>query len=592
MASEYWKRYWSRRKLLGASVTAGTGVAGIALVGCGDDDDDDDGGTPPGGAGATTTTTAGTSPTTEQPRPGGTARYPLEGTNSGNPPTIFPFENLTYTVQHPSSLHYSRLLKGRSGPDVNIADNTELEGDIVQALPEQPDEVTYVFKMKPNVAFHDKPPMNGRVANAQDVARTYDAFLAMSQNAAGWKAVVDKFEATDEETITATLLAPFAPFLVTHASSAEALWFIPVETIDNDQVKSDPVGTGPWVFRQFETSVAMRWDKHPKYHDAPLPYFDKVEASLNNDPQRIVASLQSGDFDWSHFDGTFYNDAQSKLDKEGTYTYEPTAVLGGLYFNFDNKPFDDVRVRLALSRAMDRDGLLELTDQTGQGDWQSHISPALTPYFISPKSQASDFGPSAENFVYDPAEAKSLLSAAGFPDGLPIKITANVDRYGAAAQQSWEAIASSISQAGFQPELTFQEYGAYIQSTFLGKIPEGVGLGPLIGSPRDPDNIFFTNFHSQSARHNWGGTPIAEQAELDAMYDRQRTLLNMSERLQAIKEIQQKMAESMLVVPYTGAALFKYFQPWVQNMYPKNGYPWHVESIAKAWFTEERLQKG
>ena len=76
---------------------------------------------------------------------------------------------------------------------------------------------------------------------------------------------------------------------------------------------------------------------------------------------------------------------------------------------------------------------------------------------------------------------------------------------------------STTPYHGFEIELEYMEYGAYIQSIFVGKIPEGaVGLGPLIGSPRDPDNNFFSNFHTSAPRHNWGGTPIPEQAELDA----------------------------------------------------------------------------
>src|SRR5689334_2966412 len=53
---------------------------------------------------------------------GGTLRYPLHGISSGDPPTLYPFENLTYLTQNPSSLHYSRLLRGQSGPDIGITD--------------------------------------------------------------------------------------------------------------------------------------------------------------------------------------------------------------------------------------------------------------------------------------------------------------------------------------------------------------------------------------------------------------------------------------------------------------------------------------
>src|SRR5687767_12283447 len=65
-----------------------------------------------------------------QGKVGGTVRYPLVGVASGEPPTLFPYENLTYLAQHPGALHYSRLLRSVAAKDVAISDHTRLEGDI------------------------------------------------------------------------------------------------------------------------------------------------------------------------------------------------------------------------------------------------------------------------------------------------------------------------------------------------------------------------------------------------------------------------------------------------------------------------------
>jgi ABC-type transport system substrate-binding protein len=171
-------------------------------------------------------------------------------------------------------------------------------------------------------------------------------------------------------------------------------------------------------------------------------------------------------------------------------------------------------------------------------------------------------------------------------------MTGNVDRYGAGAQQMWELFASMLSQNGFNIELAFQEYGSYIQSTYLGDIAEGIGGGPLIGSPRDPNDIFSPNMESSSARHNWGGTPIDEMPEIDADLAAQRKIFDVEERVAFIQDIQRKMAESMLVVPYTGGAGYGYVQPWVQNFHDKIGYAVHRTSITESWFTQERIDEG
>jgi peptide/nickel transport system substrate-binding protein len=597
--ADYWDRWWtqraSRRRMLAGGGVAAAGVAGLALVGCGDDDDEGSTATATStgtaSGSATGTATQGT-PTTGSPVKGGTFRYPLMGMSSGDPPTLFPFENLTYLAQHPAALHYSRLMRSANGPDVDPSDHTALEGDVVAEY-EQPDDVTYVFTLKDNVAYHDKAPMNGRLMTSQDVIDTWEAFKGLSQNAAGWNLVVKSFEAPDERTVRVTLNNPFAPFLTTNASSPEGLWLVPAEAIDSGAVKTDPVGTGPWVFESYETGVSMNWSRHDKYFDAAdFPHYDRIESSLLKDPQRLIQALQSGDFDMAGLSGSVYGDAHSKVDAAGIEIFEPSPSMGGIYFNYDNEPFRDARVRIALSRAMDRANILKAMDQTGKGDAHSFIAASLAPYWMSPLS-GTEWGAAANNWKYDPAESKKLLQAATGSDKLQFKVIANIDRYGAAMQQIAELLQATLPESGFEVELEFMEYGAYIQSIFLGQIPAGaVGLGPLIGSPRDPDNQFFTNYHSSAPRHNWGGSPLAEQAELDKMFEDSRVILDLEERISYIKDIQVRMAEIMNVVPYTATSGYGYVQPWVQNYHHKSGYAVHVEAIAKSWFTEERAARG
>lgn len=590
----WWTSGLQRRATRRSALAVGGATAFLAACG-GGDDKKGQATTAAGGAtaaGQATTAAGGGTTAAAQPKPGGTLKQPLVGVSSGDPPTIYPYENLTYLAQVPSAFHYSRLLRSVNGADVAPEDHTKLEGDVAAKLPEQPDPVTYVFKLKPNVVFHDKPPVNGRKATSKDWVQNWEAFKAKSQNASGFSTVIDKMEAVDDLTLKVTIKSPFAPFLVTHMSTTEGLWLIPTETIDNNQVQNDPIGSGPWIFRQWEKGVAIRWDRNAKWHDGPLPYFAKTEQSLNNDPQRILAALQTGDLDVSGLNGPSYEEAKKKLDPKGQDTFFQNQVQGGFYFNFDNKPWGDKRVRQALSMALDRDGYLKVQDLTRKGDWLSHISIAMAPYYMSPKSAKAEFGPNAKYYEKNIAEAKKLLEAAGVTTPLSFKLRANVDRYGAEAKQAWELFANTITEAGFKPELVYEEYGAYIQSTFLGKIPDGAAVGPFIGAPRDPDDIFSRLYSSASPRHNWGGTPIPEMAQIDAMFDKQRTLLDLQERIKYIKDIQRTMAESMLVVPYHGSAGYAWSSPNLVNYYWKNGYGYPTESSAKAWFTDERIKKG
>src|SRR5690606_32154506 len=124
-------------------------------------------------------------------------------------------------------------------------------------------------------------------------------------------------EAVDEHRIKFTLREPYAPFLVVQASTYEGLWFIPVETINNGQVQSDPVGTGPWVFESYDSGVSINWRRNENYFREGWPYYDRAQASLVGDPQRLIAGLRSGDLDFAALNSAVYEDANSQLDPAG-----------------------------------------------------------------------------------------------------------------------------------------------------------------------------------------------------------------------------------------------------------------------------------
>src|SRR5690606_35439735 len=103
-------------------------------------------------------------------------------------------------------------------------------------------------------------------------------------------------------------------------------------------------------------------------------------------------------------------------------------------------------------------------------------------------------------------------------EGLEVEVVSNVDRYGPAAQQQWEAAKALMNDAGFNAQNIYQEYGAYIQSSYFAKYPGSgreITLGPIFGTVLDPDDLMLACYWSGSSRHNWGGTPPPEMAALD-----------------------------------------------------------------------------
>jgi peptide/nickel transport system substrate-binding protein len=539
------------------ALIAGGGAA--FMVACGSDKQEE---SRAPAAATTAPQAAGTSAPAQQaaqPKAGGTLRMPLVGLSSANPPTLDPYKNLTYLAQIPAGFHYSRLLK--IVPQKDPLDFATFEGDGARALPEQPDPRTYIFKLRENMKWQNVAPVNGRKLTAEDVVYTANRFAQSGANRGGWNLIVEKVEAVDPVTVKITTKTPTGIFL-SLAASPEHLWLIPKEVVETDLAEKQPIGSGPFIFESFTPSVSIKWKKNPDWYDAPRPHVANIEASLVGDPSTIIANLKSGQFDGSLLDSAIYNSVKKEVPNL-TLDLSGDQVIGGFYFDYNVKPWNDIRVRQALSMSYDRDGSTKATDQTGGNRWFTAIS-ELAPFYLDPRD--SKFGPNGKYFKRDVAEAKKLLAAAGNPNGLTTGLISSFTAYGAAYGQLFEIAQATIKEAGFTTNLVNQEYGAYISTTFLGKFPEGQGLaiGPL-QVPLEPDSIFYTIYHPSSTRHSWSGEgegSLAQDAQLLKMFADQRAELDRNKRLALIQEIQRYMAEKMYMVPFSAKTSVQGFQPW------------------------------
>ncbi|MCY3922672.1 MAG: ABC transporter substrate-binding protein [Chloroflexi bacterium] len=686
----YWQRMrrrrMSRRALLGASARAGVGAAGLALVGCGDDDDDD------GQAAAQVQQQQQAMQQQAQQQAmqqqqqqaaeqqaqqadqqhamqqeadqqqaavaaasdivrGGTRTAPFVGPYSGNPPTLDPYENLTYRAQIPSGFHYSKLIQAITGREgVNPINLAEYEPDLSASMPEIPDDTTFVFQIRDDATWHDVEPLNGRQVTLDDIVMTHDRFQEISPNAAGWNDVVSAFEPGEDNSLTFKLHRPHAPFL-TLAGSSQHLWVIPQEIVDDGTVAQRPVGSGAWIFDSYEPDVALNWRRNPNWHRSndyghDLPLMDGIVATMNGDTNVLIPALGEGSLDFSQLSPAIYKqalEAAPQIEEDG-YVFTPNTVPGGFYFNFSIPPWNDVRVRQALSLAMNRNDILSATDDTGRGGWMTGIS-QLPPYWMDPQD-LDKFGETFEGedsgilfhrgvaLSNDEAlqKARELLSAAGYPEGISATVHHTPD-YGATVVNFYEACTLSASEGGFQFEYFGKEYAAYIASIFRGNFPDDwdgesthLAIGPLYGGATDPEDLFAACYARTSGRHNWGSaartpdnienvlaldtggnagpenwTPHPNAAvgggpetdeRLHEMFDVQKGILDLEERIEYINDIQRYMATKMYIVPYTAAPGVYAFNPWMKQIdvstgqaisatpriWPKATYGWGQES--------------
>jgi len=223
------------------------------------------------------------------------------------PPVHFdPHQTIAFSTMLVLSFAYSRLVKVKAGPSV-VPGTQPLEGDLAESW-SQPNDTTYVFKLRKGVRWHPKPPVNGRELTAEDVKYTYERFLTIKGNGnRGILEQIERVEAPDKYTVRFILKEPYAWFLDVLASTAT--WIIAKESVElhGDLKKPESViGTGPWMLERYDPGTRIVFVRHPGYFVPGLPYADGVDAKGNKMAAINVRCLEGIDLEQvpvTHFDG-------------------------------------------------------------------------------------------------------------------------------------------------------------------------------------------------------------------------------------------------------------------------------------------------
>ena len=203
-----------------------------------------------------------------------------------------------YRVQIPNTFTHSRLLKHKAGPSVAPA-TFPIEGDLAESW-SQPNETTYVFKLRKGVRWHPKPPVNGRELTAEDVRYTVERFLTVKGNPTAYMLKsVDRVEAVDRYTVKFVLKEPFS-WLLDVLANPMAVAIVARECVEKfgDLKKAEAVvGTGPWMLDSYRPNVGLTFVRHPNYFVPGLPYIDRIEYLVDEDNASRMAAFLAGKYD-------------------------------------------------------------------------------------------------------------------------------------------------------------------------------------------------------------------------------------------------------------------------------------------------------
>jgi len=511
----------------------------------------------------------------QTPKKGGTLRFTL----ISDPVTGFdPQQTISFVTMVPLSFVYSRLVKVKAGPSVKPG-TYPLEGDLAESWT-QPNDTSYIFKLRKGVRWHNKPPVNGRELTADDVKYTYERFLTVAGNPN--KPVlesVDKIEALDKHTVKFTLKEPNAWFLDNLASTST--WIIAKECVEKfgDLKKVESVvGTGPWMLDRWEPNVRILYVRNPNYFLPGLPYADTVDAIIDKDPSSRLATWLAGKTDF----GPEYQQVVRRLDlavakqrKPGLQLAEyPWFTSGSTGFKIDKPPFNDIRVRRALSRATSQPEIFE-SNAFSQGHWVANPAvPAASAEWSIPIDQ---LGPEGRKlYEFSPADAKRLLAEAGHSNGIKVQVETPSTGYGPDFLDAVQVTIKNWKEGGIDAELKMKEYGAFISTTIYGKF-DSMFLG-LRGAWVDPEAYFY--------RIYMPGQPLnvmnVNDPKLTEMITLQRRTFDVAKRKQIVFDIQRYLAEQALFGSNGSVKVVSAWDSHIKNFMPNNGFDFGGRMMA-AW---------
>src|SRR6266581_1395909 len=472
------------------------------------------------------------------------------------------------------SFVHSTLVRYKVGAEIPPGTYT-VEPHLAESW-EAPDDLTYVFHLRRGIKWHNKPPLNGRELVADDVKFTIDRFLNEKANVLrDTLESVDRVEVVDRYTVKFVLKEPFV-WLAHRLANPEGMWIIAPEVVQKFGDLKTPesaIGTSPFLLERYEPNVKTVFKRNPAYFLAGQLYVDGVEWLVLEDESTGLAMYRTGQIDcgpW-HWWSVRQADLESLKKSHPHLMYRDflSIVTSGITMRTDQPPFNDVRVRRAISQALDRQAIIEAVYLRGEA------TPAIGRGLAEWSLPVDQLGAGAKYYQYDPKEAKRLLAEAGYPKGFKTQLTAT-SGLGRDLVDAAQLVQHFLKEVGIEVELKLQEYGAYTATTVQGKY-EGMVYGPSTGA-RDPDGPSYRMYvPDQPLNRGYVNDPT-----LTALLKKQRRTKDLEARKQLIEAFQRYVAEQQYYVYTISAMMTGSWQPYVKNYAPNQTFD-YGSRVAALW---------
>ena len=392
----------------------------------------------------------------------------------------------------------------------------ELEPQIAESW-EQTDDVTYVFKIREGVKFHD-----GSEVTAADVKFSLERAI----NSAAVSYIVDFIESVSDNgdgTVTIKTKYPYGPALRNLAIPFAAI--VPKALVEADEANFilNPVGSGPYQFVEWKQGDHITMKAFDDYYAGKAATENLIMRVVPENAQRSIA-LETGEVDLAY--GLSVNDIP-KVEDNPDLVANVISSLSCTYisFNLNKAPFDNPLVREALSIAIDRQAIVD-TINSGVGEpADAIIAPGVFGYYSTGVPE------------YNPERAKELLAEAGYPNGFSTTLWVNENQ---GRIEICQAIMAMLMDIGVECKLESMEFGSYISRTSAGE--HELACFGWTTSSGYADYTYYSLEHS-SQQGAPGNRSFISDPEVDQLIEDARSSSDEATRKELYQKLAIKLAE-------------------------------------------------
>jgi peptide/nickel transport system substrate-binding protein len=467
----------------------------------------------------------------EKPQYGGT----LTQVVGADLPSYDGHQEYTYSVLYATAPHYNLLLK--FDPD----NYPKIIGDLAESWTISKDQKAYTFKIHKGVKFHD-----GSLLTARDVKASYDHFIFPPQGVVSTRkafySMVEKVEAPDDRTVVFHLKWPAASFLGSLASPWNFIYKAEILAKDPQWYKKNVMGSGPFKFVEHVAGAYWAGKRNEDYFVKGRPYLDGFRVVFIRDRGTRAATIRGGrvhaDFRGEITPGQrdeIVRALGDKIQVQETNLITATTTL----FNTEQKPFNDPRVRRALTLAVDRwAGSKTLQKISNEKDVGGLLRPGSE--FAMSEAELTKVAGFSKDIAASRKEARRLLREAGVPEGFSFELirppTPNYEPQAIFFIDQWRQVGLNVTQKG-------QEWG--LHDADLRKGTYKVAFSAIAGFMDEPDLQFIIFLSADKSPRNFGRYT---DRVLDDLYERQSRTMDPVERKKLCHQFEKRVLDEMAYV--------------------------------------------